>query len=70
MPGEKYHDEHSVYEGRMQNHHWHSECLEAWQICFDEGESEFEPYSFKRGSTELKEEEERYGGYDVRDAML
>jgi hypothetical protein len=49
VKGERYLAERSVFDGEMQNHHWHFECNEA---CLDEnaGESEweFEPYGNQR----------------------
>lgn len=47
--GEKYTAERSVYDGEMQNHHWHTECLKACQIeNFREAEYEFMPYENER----------------------
>lgn len=39
--GTKYLAERSVFNGEMQNHHWHPEC---WKACADEsaGECEWE----------------------------
>lgn len=47
LKGEKYVAERSVFDGEMQNHHWHPECLtdaRATEDC----EWEFMPYSNER----------------------
>ena len=47
--GEQYVAERSVFDGEMQNHHWHQECLEDCHIAFaNECEWEFMPYSNDR----------------------
>ena len=45
--GEQYINEHSVFDGEMQNHHWHDECLEDAQLNNDY-DWEFMPYSNER----------------------
>lgn len=40
--------ERSVYDGDMQNHHWHGECWNDEQHNNDEPEWEFMPYSYER----------------------
>ena len=50
--GDKYTHEKSVYDGYMQDHKWHPECLGAnADYHREEGESEFEAHSFARGTT-------------------
>lgn len=46
--GTTYISERSVFDGEMQNHHWHVECSEASQEYFSQGECEFDPYSNER----------------------
>lgn len=47
--GEQYTFERSVFDGEMQNHHWHPECLEDCRIENEHaGEWEFMPYSNDR----------------------
>lgn len=46
--GTKYVSERSVYDGDMQNHHWHFECWSDAQHNNDEPEWEFTPYSYDR----------------------
>lgn len=47
-----------VYEGDFQSIRFHKECNEACNKYFTENrfETEYTPYDFKRGSTELKYE--------------
>jgi hypothetical protein len=45
--GEQYVAERSVFDGDMQNHHWHNECLVDAKSCQD-CEWEFMPYSNER----------------------
>jgi len=53
--GTMYVNERSVFDGEMQNHHWHPECLEDANNSNDGGEYEFEPYGNERpGSDEGK----------------
>jgi hypothetical protein len=48
-PGEKYHDERSVYDGQIQRHRWHPECLDASHKYFREShEDEFTPWENDR----------------------
>ena len=46
--GTKYTAEQSVFDGEMQNHHWHPECLEDAKVSNADGEWEFMPYSAER----------------------
>jgi hypothetical protein len=46
--GSQYVAERSVFDGEMQNHHWHEECLENAREINDECVWEFEPYSNER----------------------
>ncbi len=48
VPGERYRDERSVYDGSMQKHRWHLECDEAGAVHFSEGDSEFSPHENDR----------------------
>lgn len=42
--GTVYYAERSVFDGEMQNHHWHLECIEFAHVYFTgESEWEFEP---------------------------
>jgi hypothetical protein len=52
LKGESHVHEVCKYEGDFQDHRWHQECWDAARKFFNENdESEFEPNSFKRGST-------------------
>lgn len=46
--GEGYMNERSVFDGDMQNHHWHPECWKDSHTNNDEPEWEFTPYSYER----------------------
>ncbi len=47
--GEPYTYERSVYDGQMQTHHWHPECLPAAQAEMREwNDEEFLPYEHER----------------------
>lgn len=46
--GETYVNEHSVFDGEMQNHHWHHECLDYAKEINDEAVWEFSPYENAR----------------------
>lgn len=47
--GARYFDERSAYEGRIQRHHWHPECLQAAEDGWRDGDdAEFMPYSNDR----------------------
>ena len=47
--GEQYIAERSTYDGEMQNHHWHSECLaDCRTVNANEGTWEFSPYENER----------------------
>jgi hypothetical protein len=46
--GSQYVYEVSVFDGDMQNHHWHEECLKSARTNNDEGEWEFMPWSNER----------------------
>lgn len=46
--GTKYVSERSVFDGDMQNHHWHEECLAYCREVNDDCEYEFAPYSEER----------------------
>jgi hypothetical protein len=49
--GEQYQDERSVYDGQMQDHKWHPECLVAAKEFFIiERDAEFMPHEFDRGT--------------------
>lgn len=54
--GEQYLAERSVYDGEMQNHHWHMEC---WSASKDEmgytGDWEFGPYENERPQPDSRE---------------
>lgn len=51
--GEKHIHEVSKWEGEFQNHRWHPECQKAADGYFRKcGESEFDPNTFKRGTSE------------------
>ena len=52
-PGEKYRAERSVFDGSMQNHHWHLECDEASTDHFLTNGPEFEPHENERPEKEL-----------------
>jgi hypothetical protein len=53
LKGESYLDERSVYDGAMQNHHWHPECRSAASKFFYETcEEEFMAHECKRGTSE------------------
>ena len=53
--GEQYVAERSVFDGDMQNHHWHQECLEDVHENNDTA-WEFMPYSNERPKTIVFEE--------------
>ena len=55
--GSEYVSERSVFDGEMQNHHWHEECLDSARENNDECEWEFEPYGNER--PEQPEQSER-----------
>jgi hypothetical protein len=42
--GQKYLSESSVFDGNMQNHHWHLECIKDSDEFFKENGPEFDPY--------------------------
>lgn len=47
--GEKYMDERSVYDGNIQRHRWHPECLNAAHEYFrNTAEEEFSPWDNER----------------------
>lgn len=46
--GASYKDERSVYDGSIQRHRWHPECLVVAQEGFGKGEDEFTPYENER----------------------
>lgn len=47
--GTEYIAERSVFDGEMQNHHWHPECLEDCKLAYaGESEWEFIPYDNER----------------------
>jgi hypothetical protein len=47
--GSRYISEQSVYDGRMQNHHWHQECISACEeVNTGEFSYEFDPYDNER----------------------
>lgn len=46
--GTVYYAERSVFDGEMQNHHWHEECKDAADDYFSAGEEEFCPYDNER----------------------
>ena len=49
LPGVRYFDERSIYDGNIQRHRWHLECERAADIHFCvEGEEEFDPYDNDR----------------------
>ena len=49
LPGVRYSDERSIYDGNIQRHRWHLECERAADIHFRvEGEEEFDPYENDR----------------------
>lgn len=48
LAGEKYYREQSIYEGQMQNHAWHEECIEDARETLHNGDDEFLPYSNER----------------------
>lgn len=49
LKGKQYTAERSVFDGEMQNHHWHPECLEDCRLeNSDECEYEFLPYEHVR----------------------
>ncbi len=51
--GDKYRDERSVFDGEMQNHHWHPECWQAAIKFFTAScEEEFQAHGCKRGTDE------------------
>src|SRR5690348_8752902 len=53
--GEGYINERSIYDGDMQNHHWHPECWEASKEEFSrECEWEFSPYDNERPTPLVK----------------
>lgn len=48
--GERYHREHSIFDGRFQDHRWHNECWDAAQQFFREShDNEFVVYENPRG---------------------
>ena len=50
-PGAKYLDERSVYEGQIQRHRWHPECMPVCQQALREsGDSDFDAYQNERPS--------------------
>lgn len=52
LPGEKYRDERSVYDGNIQRHRWHPECAESSSEYFKfSGEEEFDPHQNERPVT-------------------
>jgi hypothetical protein len=51
-PGEKYEDERSVYDGHIQRHRWHPECINAAQDWFKKEGEEFNAYENPRGGVE------------------
>ncbi len=49
-PGTLYTDERSVYDGRMQRHRWHPECITAsYEYLRTCGDNEFTPGENPRG---------------------
>jgi hypothetical protein len=52
--GSKYRHEKSVYDCRIQDHHWHLECDESAAEYFTSGEDEFDPYDNLRPIHENK----------------
>ena len=52
--GTKYTAERSVFDGKMQNHHWHPECWKDSRVNNDEPEWEFTPYSYERPTVEAE----------------
>lgn len=51
--GERYKDERSVYDGHMQRHRWHPECIGAAQDGWDCGDdTEFLPHKNERPNDE------------------
>lgn len=47
--GERYFDERSVYDGEIQRHRWHAECLQEAQDGWANGDdAEFIPHSQER----------------------
>jgi len=42
--GAMYASERSVFDGEMQNHHWHEECYEYAPVAMEESVFEFTPY--------------------------
>lgn len=54
LKGERYTAERSVYDGEMQNHHWHAECLRAARAD-SELDWEFNAYDNERPAVSTDE---------------
>jgi hypothetical protein len=52
LKGQKYHLQAGEYEGEMCTNRYHPECFEAGAEAFRDGDCDFEPQSFKRGTRE------------------
>lgn len=52
LPGMRYVNEKSIYDGAFQNHHWHIECFENAGPYLIDGDNEFIAYTMQRGSCE------------------
>ena len=54
VKGEKYYHDISKFDGTLQNHHWHLECVDAfWKDNYD---NEFEAYQNERPSKEANKQ--------------
>ncbi len=52
LKGTQYVAERSVFDGEMQNHHWHPECLEDCQLT-NAGECQWEFYPYENERPEV-----------------